>query len=305
MTPTFMLAKTSIAIPDRTLPVGWPSGWLAEQKVDGVRVMVVIDKSVTLISRSGRDITPQFPDLVAAIDRLRLGRVTLDAELTAGTFAQTNGRMHLTRARDTRCRALVNPAELHVFDILRSGEHDLTGDELQMRKALLQRLPFNGTVHLVRSFGEDEQAAIDAVFEENLEGVMLKDPASRYVGKRSTAWVKAKRQRSVTCLAVGWEHGNGSREDSFGALLLGLVEGGHLLRVGKVGSGFTERDLAEISSLLRDSRPFALEVTYLEVSENNQLRFPVFQRLRPDVDVLSADILQCSVDQISKRLPSS
>ena len=45
-------------------------------------------------------------------------------------------------------------------------------------------------------------------------------------------------------MIAGYTPGRGGRSPAFGALLLGLYEGGMLVPVGKVGTGFSDRLLA-------------------------------------------------------------
>src|SRR3954463_7644706 len=78
------------------LPTG--SGWLYEVKWDGMRLLAdVVDGRVRLLSRSGRDVTGNFPELAAldevAPDLLLDGEVVL---LNGGvpSFAALADRMH-------------------------------------------------------------------------------------------------------------------------------------------------------------------------------------------------------------------
>ncbi|MFZ2178322.1 MAG: ATP-dependent DNA ligase, partial [Rhodococcus sp. (in: high G+C Gram-positive bacteria)] len=61
-----------------------------------------------------------------------------------------------------------------------------------------------------------------------------------------------------------WRRGQGGRSSGIGSVLLGIPEDGGLRYVGRVGTGFTERDLealaAELKPLESDSNPFADEV---------------------------------------------
>ena len=104
----------------------------------------------------------------------------------------------------------------------------------------------------------------------------------------------------------GLDPGKGGRADSFGALLVGAIDGGELRWVGQVGSGFTDRMLddlmARLSPLVRPDPPIddpdlagvkgatfvepelVCEVRFLEMTKSTgKMRAPTFRGLRPDV----------------------
>jgi bifunctional non-homologous end joining protein LigD len=104
----------------------------------------------------------------------------------------------------------------------------------------------------------------------------------------------------------GWMPGKGKRTGSVGALLLGVYEPDGALRyVGRVGSGFSERELARLGELLgplqRRGSPFqagerppreavfceprlVAEVEFAHWTEGGSLRAPTYQGLREDKD---------------------
>jgi ATP-dependent DNA ligase len=99
----------------------------------------------------------------------------------------------------------------------------------------------------------------------------------------------------------GYTEPSGARS-GFGALLLGYWEGGDLVYAGKVGTGFTERVLAQMHRALvqleRPSSPFrskvvetkahwvepdlVAEVAFTSWTPDLRLRHPSFLGLRPD-----------------------
>src|SRR5213079_3380808 len=125
---------------------------------------------------------------------------------------------------------------------------------LSERRARLENLldRRNRTVQFSESF-DDGPALLTAAKERRLEGVMGKRLESRYQpGKRSRDWLKFKAHAEQEFVVVGYTKGQGRREGSFGALVLGAYEGGELRWVGNVGTGFDE---AEIESLLKKLKP--------------------------------------------------
>ena len=85
------------------------------------------------------------------------------------------------------------------------------------------------------------------VVENDLEGIVAKRLGSRYQpGVRSPDWRKIGHFKTVRAVVGGYTQGTGSREGTFGALLLGLIDRDRLRWIGAVGSGFDERSLLAI-----------------------------------------------------------
>jgi bifunctional non-homologous end joining protein LigD len=125
-------------------------------------------------------------------------------------------------------------------------------------------------------------------------------------GKRSEAWLKIKARQSTECIIIGYTRGTGERVATFGALHLAQMTDGQLKYVGKVGTGFDDRTLKQITAELKkleiikrpvrekpldDSRSIWLkptllcEVQFASITPDGALREPVFLRLRPDLTV--------------------
>jgi bifunctional non-homologous end joining protein LigD len=94
------------------------------------------------------------------------------------------------------------------------------------------------------------------------EGVALKRKGVPYPRGRSNDWVKIKLTRSASCIVVGATAGEGSRADRFGALELALMDGTDIVRIGKVGSGFSKRDVDECYLAVQVGDPFVVDVTF-------------------------------------------
>jgi len=104
----------------------------------------------------------------------------------------------------------------------------------------------------------------------------------------------------------GWSPGGGRREGGIGSLLLGVPDDdGRLIFAGHVGTGFTDRMLADLGSQLRTAErptpPFADEVprmhakdahwvdpvlvgevVFHEWTRDGRMRHPSWRGLRPD-----------------------
>jgi len=76
---------------------------------------------------------------------------------------------------------------------------------------------------------------------------MITGVASSYLpGIRSRDWIKIKKQLNLDLIVGGYIPGKGSREPFFGGLLLGACDSGKLIYTGRVGSGFSQKEIEEI-----------------------------------------------------------
>src|SRR5690606_10023502 len=231
-------------------------GW-AEIKWDGVRALGSWhDGRMWLRARSGTDITDRYPELTAdGRPHLPVADAVVDGEIVAfddsgrPSFSRLQNRMHLSRGREIEREAVRTPVVHVLFDLLRLDGQDLTGIPLRDRRSLLETLMdgVEGAV-LVPPVFDDVDEALAAGRRYGLEGVVAKDPASRYrPGTRSGSWLKLKLTRMQEVVIVGIRPGRGGRSGSIGSLLLAVPDDdGSLRYVGRVGTGFTDRMLRDL-----------------------------------------------------------
>ncbi len=80
-----------------------------------------------------------------------------------------------------------------------------------------------------------------AASTSQLEGIVAKHRRSRYEpGRRTGAWLKIKLRPEQALVVGGWTPGEGNAKE-LGALIVGVMDDGHLRFAGKVGSGFDAR----------------------------------------------------------------
>ena len=282
--------------------------FVAEVKWDGLRACVAVAGGrIRAWSRSGRDITAVYPALAAVAGRRSL---VLDGEIVALSGPRPDFTVLQRRMRATRPGAgllAAVPVTLIIFDVLRSGREDLTGRPYVLRRALLEDLGLQvpGAVQVPPAFPGDAAALLAATRAQDLEGIVLKRPASRYhPGRRTRAWLKIRNTCAAQVRVGGWLPGTAGRRNMAGSVLMGIPRPGALEFAGTVGSGLTVADLRELTALLeaveqpaspftgplpaaitrhaRWARPvLAAEVTYLERTPSGRLRQPVWRGLRP------------------------
>ncbi|MCP1430527.1 bifunctional non-homologous end joining protein LigD [Microbacterium foliorum] len=235
-----------------------------EVKWDGIRAIGTwADGRMLLHARSGTDITARYPELTAdCAPFLPVGDAIVDGEIVAfdrqgrPSFSLLQNRMHLTRPREIEREVVRTPIVFMVFDLLRLDGHDLSAMPLSQRRTLLDDViaDLDAPVQVPPVF-DDVDAALAASAEFGLEGVVVKDPSSRYrPGQRSPAWLKLKHTRTQEVVIVGIRPGKGDREGTFGSLLLAVPDAGDLRYVGRVGTGFSDRMLRDILARLTPLR---------------------------------------------------
>jgi bifunctional non-homologous end joining protein LigD len=282
--------------------------WFFELKWDGVRaVCLVTREGVTAVSRTGHDLTRQFPelrDLRRAFVRLP---VVVDGEIVSldrkglSSFQRLQPRINRTRTNDETPGIPVN---FVVFDMLGRASSDMRDLPLERRKAILSEQLREGDRFVLLS--KHVVGAGKALFTRarrlGVEGIVAKRRDSPYRSGRSRDWLKVKTAIRQEFVIVGWTEPRGSRQH-IGALLLGLYSGKELTYAGHVGTGFDEATLAELyrrlapletkrcpldvapktNSPVHWVRPrLVAEVKFGEWTRDGVLRQPVYIGLRID-----------------------
>lgn len=160
--------------------------------------------------------------------------------------------MKLTRASDVAKAQASTPVRLMLFDLLSEDGTDLRRLPLRQRRARLEAFftSADGPLDLSRLIDGEVRHILESAEELGLEGVMAKRTDGRYVGQRSRSWLKLKFERTQEVVVGGWRPGKGERGQSVGSLLLGIPDGSKLRYVGRVGSGFSTRELKELRQRL-------------------------------------------------------
>jgi len=301
-----MMAKLGTAIPKPD------STWGFEFKWDGIRALAYVDGGrVRLVSRSGEDVTPRYPEIHAMGRALGSREVILDGEVVAldekgrPSFEEIQQRMGLTSESEVRRKMKLVPVTYMVFDILWQDGHSLLTTPYGERRDLLAKLELAGASWQTPPFEKGGgQAMLEASAKAGLEGVMAKKLDSRYEpGKRSGVWVKIKNHNRQELVIAGWLEGEGKRRGLPGALLVGYYDKDNkFVYAGKVGTGFSDAMLEKLAALMKplaqEKSPLDLgsppraahyvkprlvaEFEFVEWTRSGQLRAPSFKGLRAD-----------------------
>jgi bifunctional non-homologous end joining protein LigD len=297
------------------------AAWAYEMKWDGLRAIATISSgSLTLTSRTGRDVTATYPDLAGLADAA--GDVVLDGEIVAfgdgswPSFEALQQRMNVGNAAQVRKLVAEVPVTYLVFDLLVENGQPLMDQPYRARRARLDELGLNGPRwQSPPAFIGVPGADVRAVSRQHdLEGIMAKRLSSRYEpGRRSSAWRKIKNVHSQEFVVGGWKPGEGVRTDTIGSLMVGVQGPGGLEFAGHVGTGFTQQTLrmltARLAPLRRATSPFTpavppdqargavwaephivIEAEFALWTSSGRLRAASFRGLRDDKD--PADVIR-------------
>jgi bifunctional non-homologous end joining protein LigD len=289
------------------------SGWGFEIKWDGVRAIAFSSGGrLRLTSRSGRDITAQYPEVRGLAAELGAHEAVLDGEIVAfgedglPSFAVLQRRMHVANERQVARLARESPVAYVIFDLLWLDGHSLMDRPYEARRAALVELGLHGSHWQVPGHHVgDGDALLEVSRARGLEGIVAKRLDCPYTpGRRSPGWIKVKNVRRASLVIGGWIPGEGGRTGRFGALTVGFHEDGGLRYAGRVGTGFTESELVRLGRLLEplasDDTPFTgrqpprgtrfvrpelvCEVEFVEWTHTRTLRAPSYKGLRDDLD---------------------
>ncbi|MGZ8708193.1 MAG: DNA ligase D, partial [Gaiellaceae bacterium] len=290
-----------------TLADSVPAGeeWLHEVKWDGYRAIATMRSGeVELRSRNDNQLNGRFPTVVRALEHaLRTPDCVLDGEVVA---VGEDGRATFSAMQQGK----EGTTYIYVaFDVLEVDGEPLLDEPLVDRRGRLAELVDwkQRGVQISETF-DDGDALYTAAQQQELEGVLSKRADSRYEpGRRSRNWLKVKTQARQELVIAGYTKGQGRRSGVFGALVLGVNDGGELRWAGNVGTGFDDAEikrlLGKLKPLRRDTSPFAevpkmprvrkgdvvwvepelvAEVRFAEWTHDGRLRAPVYLGLRED-----------------------
>jgi bifunctional non-homologous end joining protein LigD len=292
------------------------ANWAYELKWDGIRAIAYCEAgSLRLESRTLRDITSTYPELRALAAELGSTDAVLDGEIVAfddagrPSFELLQSRMNLASESAIRRRMDDCPVTYLAFDLLYLDGRALMDLPYAERRERLEALGIDGPNWQTPSYHRgDGRGLLELTRQRGLEGLVAKRLDSRYLpGRRARAWLKVKNLMGQELVVGGWLPGQGHREGTLGALLVGYYEdeddtGPHLKYAGRVGTGFSDAELDRLAGLLEPLRtkrsPFTgrqppreavyvepklvAQVAFREWTAARTLRAPVYKGLRPD-----------------------
>ncbi|MGI8430299.1 MAG: DNA ligase D [Solirubrobacteraceae bacterium] len=307
-------------MPERLVPMLARAGklprpernWSFEVKWDGVRAVAYAQPGrLRMQSRNLNDITDAYPEVRGLLRALGMREAVLDGEIIAfddagrPSFERLQRRMHVRSPASIRRLASSTPVVYAIFDLLHLDGCSLLERPYAERRERLESLDLEGPAWRVPAVHRAEGARLLlATRAQGLEGIVAKRLDSRYEpGRRTGAWIKVKHTLSQELVIGGWLPGEGRRAGRIGALLMGYYVDGAFRYAGRVGTGFTQAALVDLSARIapyrRESSPFTgapklprdagfaepclvAEIEFTEWTADRVMRAPSFKGLRED-----------------------
>lgn len=275
-----------------------PDGdWSYELKYDGFRALCAVSNGrMAMLSRNALDLAGRFPHIARALERLVVGSAVLDGEIAVLDPHGAPRFELLQKGHDA-------DAILFAFDLLHLDGDDLRKRPLEERRDLLASVLANPphSLSVARVLDEKGRSAVDEASALGWEGVIAKKVGSRWDNGRSPCWKKIKVLTAQEVAVVGFTRTT-TGADAIGSLLLAVHDEQGFRFAGKVGTGFTSRQRAELFRLLapdqikkpavRDAPRVkayhwttprhVAQVRFTEWTADGRLRHPSFLGLRDD-----------------------
>ncbi|WP_342447724.1 DNA ligase D [Lentibacillus salicampi] len=277
------------------------AGWAYEVKYDGFRCVLDWQADlVRLISKSGTDLSENFPEIVEACmaqqsrvkDYLPLkvdGELVLLNNAYQANFSLLQKRGRLKKHELISETATARPASFMAFDLLMFEGTELIKETFERRKKKLERIFDHGDqlgelLHYVECV-DDADSLWQVIFDYKAEGMVAKRKDSRYApGKKHHDWFKLKNWRTIEGFLTFYDPKN----DYF---LVCVYRGDEVTEIGKCKHGLEEdsfkalRDLflsrgTEENGGYRLPPAVCAEIHTLDLL-SGELREPEFRQLLP------------------------
>lgn len=235
---------------------------LAQQKIDGMRVLTTIGDELIVTNRDGQLTTKVDMRKLEGLEYLPHGTI-VDGELLEDGY--------------------------WLFDILQWGEEDVRGRGYLERWELLYEEAepaLSGDIRIVpiAKGKKMKRDLYNRLRDAGAEGIVFKRKDAPYTAGRGVTQRKHKFVKSCDVVVL---------ENAGNAYLMAVYDGKKLFEVGKVFAGTTNASRKALDAALgRGEKPIC-EVRYLYASDDHQLYQPVFVRTRDDKPAK-----QCVRDQL-------
>lgn len=303
--------------------LGNPEDWQAEYKWDGIRGQLIKrNKEIFLWSRGEELVTPQFPELVSALEKME-GDFVLDGEILGVVDNQVLNfnelQKRLNRKTITAKMLKEIPVKSFVYDILEFNGEDLREKPLSERRAILEKL-INENPHeniklseIIQYKNWEELTEIRSNSRENnSEGLMLKQKNSNYhSGRKKGDWWKWKVDAlTIDAVLIYAQKGSGRRSGYYTDYTFAVKKEDQLVTIAKAYSGLTDKEIMEVSKFVtknslekfgpvRTVKPeLVFEIAFEGIGYSNRhksgvaLRFPRIVRWRRDKKVDEIDDIE-------------
>ncbi|MBT4376656.1 ATP-dependent DNA ligase [archaeon] len=232
-----------------------------EYKYDGFRMLIhKANNKVTLFTRSLENVTKQFPEVEAYVNKFIKGdSFILDSEAVGYNkktkkytdFQEISQRIRRKHKIQELQKKL--PVEVNIFDILYYEGKSQLDIPFRKRRKLIEKIITNHPFKLIESKfkitsnKEEIEKFYKKALKDNQEGIMLKKLDAPYKpGRRVGHMLKIKPETNELDLVItGGEWGTGKRAGWISSFILSCRKGDKFLEIGKVGTGVLEKETEE------------------------------------------------------------
>lgn len=312
-----------------TEDLGEPQDWIVEYKWDGIRGQLIRrNDEIFIWSRGEELVTPQFPELVSALEAMQ-GNFVMDGEILAvknGEVLNFNElQKRLNRKTITKKMLEEIPVNVFAYDLLELEGEDMREKPLAERRALLEEFLANQPHPNLKlsekvSFSDwPDLADIRSTARDiNSEGLMLKQKNSVYhTGRKKGDWWKWKIDPlTIDAVLIYAQKGSGRRSSYYTDYTFAVKDGDKLVTIAKAYSGLTDKEIMEVSKFVNKNAvekfgpvrtvkaELVFEIAFEGIGFSSRhksgvaVRFPRILRWRRDKTVDEID----SLDEIKKLI---
>lgn len=270
--------------------------YLFEMKFDGIRaLMYVSSKEIVIKNRKGFIVNDTFPELLE-IKKYIKKECIFDGEIVLmqddkPSFSKLQERALLKNKKRIEYFRNNYPVTFVCFDILYENK-DLMNLPLINRKEILSKYDDNDLFVKSRVVDTKGKELFKFIKKNNLEGIVAKLKSSEYIpGIRTKEWIKIKNVHMEDFYICGYKDG-----DDVISVLLGEKVGKKYRFVSKVVVGKKRKDYELIMSCSESKNYLDIDfeeykfikpkykctIEFLERTNSNHLRHPVFRGIRTD-----------------------
>lgn len=286
---------------------------IVQPKLDGLRAQIHFDRGLKLasvFSRNMENMTEMFPDLVSAVEKLKVDSIIIDSEAIgydqeSDIFLPFQETIQRKRKHGVDEHAVSIPIKAMAFDLLYLNGTDMSQKPVEERIHMLKELLMKSnskTIELLDSPIVSTADELDNYFREQiskgLEGIIAKKLGTNYApGTRNFDWIKLKANTqselvdTIDAVVLGYYIGRGDRAKfGVGALLVGVLgEDGNFYTTAKVGTGMKDEDWRRIKE--------DLDKIKIKNKPNNVI---VTNALLPDTWVSPEIVMEIEADEITR-----
>ena len=283
-----------------------------EFKYDGARLGIHKDENglIKIFTRRSEDVTLSLPEIVEEVKKIPHSFI-LDGEVVPferKPKAYQHLIRRLRRKYDVKEYVKLIPVKLYIFDLLYLDGNSLIDLPLLERRRILEEIIkpsryIEVSRCILTSNIEEAKKMFEEALNQGFEGVMIKDPASKYTpGRRGLGWLKFKgKAETLDLVVVAVEYGHGKRAKVLSDYTFAAKdENGKLIPVAKAYCGLTDKEIEEMTKLFKSiaikdegrklivQPKIVVEVAFGEIQKSPSypsgysLRFPRIKRIRWD-----------------------